>query len=408
MSSLYVKGNKLWVRFKDETGKWVGKPTPFKPGQEAEAKQDLKRREVQVAANKAVTDAIGVAPGTPMTVAQYAKKWVKDRELLKLASHKDDAARLDHHVLPRLGNMELAEVRPRHIREFVLGMRGGPLAPRSIHHIYHVASMLFRTAVIDELIATSPCVLPKGVLPKKIDKDPSWRAQAIYTREEVEQLISDSRIPEDRRILYALEGLAGLRHGEAVGLLWSQYDEQAEPLGAINLAKTKSGVPRRVPVHATLARMLAEWKLAGWERTYGRMPTATDLITPTRNATERKPTETIRQLHADLEMLGMRRRRGHDLRRTFITLAQVDGARRDLLETISHGPRGDIVSVYTTFPWPALCAEVAKLNIHLREGKVLDGGFQSLATGFATAQLSARNRWRKMATPTGFEPVFMA
>ena len=37
------------------------------------------------------------------------------------------------------------------------------------------------------------------------------------------------------------------------------------------------------------------------------------------------------------------------LRRTFITLAQVDGARKDILEAISHGPRGDIVSVYTTF-----------------------------------------------------------
>ena len=32
----------------------------------------------------------------------------------------------------------------------------------------------------------------------------------------------------------------------------------------------------------------------------------------------------------------------------------------DLLETITHGPRGDIVSVYTTFPWPALCEEVKK------------------------------------------------
>jgi hypothetical protein len=58
-----------------------------------------------------------------------------------------------------------------------------------------------------------------------------------------------------------------------------------------------------------------------------------------------------------------RHRRGHDLRCTFITLAQVDGARRDLLETITHGPRGNIINVYTTFPWPALCAEVAKLRI---------------------------------------------
>jgi hypothetical protein len=49
---------------------------------------------------------------------------------------------------------------------------------------------------------------------------------------------------------------------------------------------------------------------------------------------------------------------------------QVDGARRDLLETVTRAPLKDIVSVYTTFPWPALCAEIAKLKIAFasREG----------------------------------------
>lgn len=121
-----------------------------------------------------------------------------------------------------------------------------------------------------------------------------------------------------------------------------------------------------MPVHPTLARILAVWRSAGFERTYGRAPTAVDLVVPTRNLTERSPQETPKQLHEDLRLLKLRERRGHDLRRTFITLAQVDGTRRDLLETISHGPRGDIVSVYTTFPWPALCAEIAKLKIELR------------------------------------------
>lgn len=50
-----------------------------------------------------------------------------------------------------------------------------------------------------------------------------------------------------------------------------------------------------------------------------------------------------------------------------------------------------------------LCAEVAKLNIRLREGIVLDGSFGGLATAFATVQQTARNRWQKIATPTGFE-----
>jgi hypothetical protein len=79
-------------------------------------------------------------------------------------------------------------------------------------------------------------VLQRGVLPKKVDKDPTWRVTAIYTREEIEKLISDRRIAEDRRVLHALKALGGLRHGEAAG--------------------------RRVPVHPTLARVLSEWKPA--------------------------------------------------------------------------------------------------------------------------------------------------
>lgn len=136
--------------------------------------------------------------------------------------------------------------------------------------------------------------------------------------------------------------------------------------------------------------------------------------------TERLSPESANAFRLDLAMLGLRRGRGHDLRRTFITLAQVDGARRDLLETITHGPRRNIINVYTTFPWPALCAEVAKLRIkkvraggaktgakETLSGSALDGESRSLATGLATAQRNWRNRWRKSATPAGFEPAFM-
>jgi hypothetical protein len=132
--------------------------------------------------------------------------------------------------------------------------------------------------------------------------------------------------------------------------------------------------------------------------------------------TERLSPESANAFRLDLAMLGLRHRRGHDLRRTFITLAQVDGARRDLLETITHGPRGNIINVYTTFPWPAPCGKVAKLRIkkvragvakhgakETLSGRVLDGEPRSLATGLATARRDWRNRWRKSATPAGFE-----
>jgi hypothetical protein len=86
-----------------------------------------------------------------------------------------------------------------------------------------------------------------------------------------------------------------------------------------------------------------------------------------------------------------------DAPRTFISLARADGDPRDLLEAVTHGPRGDIVDVYTTFPWAALCDEVKKLKIGLREGPVLDGDFQRLASRFAATQKNARNRWGKSA-----------
>jgi hypothetical protein len=135
-------------------------------------------------------------------------------------------------------------------------------------------------------------------------------------------------------------------------------------------------------------------------------PASEDLVVPTRNMTIRTAQETPKQLHDDLNLLKLRLRRGHDLRRTFITLAQVDGARRDLLETISHGPRGDIVSIYASFPWPALCAEVVTLKIELR--KTLENTEKSIAfaTGFATAHVKGRNRSQQFCDPIGNRTQF--
>ena len=64
-------------------------------------------------------------------------------------------------------------------------------------------------------------------------------------------------------------------------------------------------------------------------------------------------------------MLGLRHRRFHDLRRTLISLARRDGARRDLLQVCTHNPgKGQgTIDLYTSYEWPDLCAEVAKLRV---------------------------------------------
>lgn len=403
MASIYARGDRLWCRLKDDAGKWISKPTPFTVGDERKATRYADAAQRTIDERRAP----GAVAGPP-TVKAYADQWIAARRRRGVASVADDEARLRNHVLPTLGTMLMDAVRPRHVRDLVLEMRNAAkLAPRTMRQVTSLLHTMFKSAVIEDVVPSNPIVLERGTLPKKADKDPTWRADAIYTREEVEILISDERILADRRVLYGLKCLAALRHGEAASLRWSQYDAAAEPLGAIHLGKTKSGVPRSIPVHPALAKLLAAWKLGGWLATYGRRPTAEDLIVPTRNETARQPKEAQEALLHDLGTLGLRtragatqKRRGHDLRRTFITLAQVDGADRFKLEAVTHGPRGEIIDQYTSFPWPALCAEVSKLKISVREGTVL-----AFATPFATSRPGRRHRWDKRATPTGFEPV---
>ena len=75
----------------------------------------------------------------------------------------------------------------------------------------------------------------------------------------------------------------------------------------------------------------------------------------------------FKRLRDDLAMLKLRHRRGHDLRRTMISLARTDGARKDILELCTHTPRkGSAMDLYTTFPWESLCEEVSKLRVQRR------------------------------------------
>jgi hypothetical protein len=62
--------------------------------------------------------------------------------------------------------------------------------------------------------------------------------------------------------------------------------------------------------------------------------------------------------------LGLRPRRVHDLRRTFVSLCIEDGADRDKLRLATHGAPGqDVIGLYTTLGWSTLCKQIQVLKI---------------------------------------------
>jgi integrase len=383
MGTVYPRGRKLWIGYRDVTGRWRYEATDCVLGEETKARRIL----AKVEAGEAAGVAHGEAQHGPVTVKRYAEDWLEERRKRGLSNVDTDAGRLKH-AYPVIGHIPLRDVRPRHIRDLVRGLAAGcgperdQLAPRTVRHVYGVLHTMFADAVGDELFEMNPCVLKRGELPKKIDKDPTWRPTAVFTKAEVEQIISDERIPEDRRILYTLLFLAGVRFGEASALRWRAYDRETRPLGRLLIATTfdtkthkekpvKTERPREVPTHPTLAKVLAEWRLRGWQAMFGRKPGPDDLLIPSREGQNRNVNLALTRFHEDLNRTGLRRRRQHDVRRTFITLARTDGARSDVLEWITHGPRGDIINVYTSLPWDLLCGEVVKLKVRMREGKVI-------------------------------------
>lgn len=316
---------------------------------------------------------------TAGTTTDLIERWIADREARGKRSAAHEAARLREYVIPRLGTIPADDLRPSQIRAFVRELerlpspRGGVLAPRTVLHVYRTLRQVFADAVADELLDRNPVVLKRADMPKKLDKDPHWRAGAVFSAAEVAALVFDPRVPEDRRVLYALEFLGGLRTGETAARRWRDWNAAEEPLGSLVVTTsydtrartegpTKTKRPRRVPVHPTTADLLRRWKAGGWARTFGRPPAPDDLICPSPTGAFRNASLSHRYFTEDLRTLGLRHRRHYDTRRTFISLGLAGGGRKDVLRWITHSP-GDVFDEYTTLPWAALCEAVAAIRI---------------------------------------------
>lgn len=379
---------KWWYAFLLRSGKRHTKPVPARPDgrpiTEADAKlykdEVLRRYELGLWDPEAPVATTPARPVVP-TVAAYGATWAKALSHATAVTERRHVRQyLDG---SELGAMPLDQVRPPHVAMWARGLRtkaskmGGTLAPATVRAIVHTAKKMFLAAVFEGLVAASPCTLPPGTLPRSGDKVPGARAGWRFAREDIERLISNRAIPEDRRVLYALFALTGMRCGEVVVLRWRDWDAARAPLGCLTVARavkavtrvegaTKTEAVREVPVHRTLAAVLAEWKLGGWQRhTRGdRPPQPDDLVIPTRTGKRRYGRNVYAQLQADCAAIEVRARRVHGLRHTFISLGVDDGARLDILRAITHTR-----AVRTAFDgyrheaWTTLCAEVDKLQI---------------------------------------------
>lgn len=274
-----------------------------------------------------------------------------------------------------LKKLHIAEWRPRHTLILVHGMQRKldkdgkrALRDKSIQNLLSVLHVMFRDAMIEELCTMNPIIVPEGTLDCTREKEP-----VPYTPTEVRLLTRSAKIHPAIRMLNALCFLTGQREGEACGRRWVDLSIDTTPLWCLYVhdqydhAPLKTDNPRIVPVHPELAELLEEWGRRGYEMYTGRKPAAEDFIVPNLSprASKRHHTKDsyYHQFIRACNRTGVEPRTLHATRHTFLTLARRGGARKDVIEKVTHNARGDIVDRYTHFDYAPLCEAVLCLNL---------------------------------------------
>lgn len=308
-----------------------------------------------------------LAVASVQTVADYARSRAEAGALLGCLS-------------PDLASSSLCDVRHHQVMEWMqvlpeLRPQDAPPARALFMQLHR----LFDDAVADGLLASNPCRSGREEDPDdRMDLD--RQLSNHFTRAELERLLSDQRLDRLRRCQWAVLALTGARIGEVLGLRVRHCDLGRQPLGRLlvtgrwdsklrRLTPPRSGLPREVPVHRTLAAMLQEHLRASLPIRLGRAADADDLLFPAAGGSPQQAGTTLAHLQRDLEAVGLRKGNLHTLRRTFFWLGRQDGAAAQVLRLISEEGRPGEPDV----PYVAKCAEIARLDVQVDRGGGGDG-----------------------------------
>lgn len=170
-------------------------------------------------------------------VAAYLARWldhVRSRVRPRtLARYRE---LLERHVIPRIGNLRLGQVRPLHIQQVVDSMLAEGLAPRTVLHAYRVLSSALRQAVRWQLLGINPAAAVQPPRPERPDlmiPDPGLLHQ-----------IMEAAKGSSLEGVVVLAVATGMRRGEILGLRWRDVDLDAGLVRVTASLDMEGGLPR--------------------------------------------------------------------------------------------------------------------------------------------------------------------
>src|SRR5581483_7356472 len=306
-----------------------------------------------------------VTPSRTTLASYLLETWLPAQEQrLRRSTFADYRRRIDQHIVPALGHVQLQELDGRHLDRLYAtllatgGHEGRPLSPKTVRNVH----VVLRKALAD---ATRKRYVTRNVAldadPPKVP-GPGEREMAVWTPEELRTFL-DGISQHRLAAAYVLAASTGMRRGEVLGVRWSDLDLDA---GTVSIRHTIVSVEYEVQV--------SEPKTARGRRTISLDAATVAVLLWHRQAQERERLERQsgeqiddqdlvfcradgRPIHPDyfsqtfdrtVARLKLRRVRLHDLRHTYATLALRAGVdAKTVSARLGHATVAFTLDVYT-------------------------------------------------------------
>jgi integrase len=150
------------------------------------------------------------------SLRDYSETWLGQRPNLRPRTQELYASLLRRHILPGLGDIELAKLAPGKVRSWhsKLVATDHP-GPSTVAKAYRLLHAILQTAVQDELIPKNPCVLKGAAVERPAERPTATVAQVYELAEGIEPQF---------RAMVLLATFTGLRLGELRALKKSRLD----------------------------------------------------------------------------------------------------------------------------------------------------------------------------------------
>lgn len=143
-----------------------------------------------------------------------------DRKQIKPSTKRSYESVLKLHILPKIGNLRLADVSPLHIEHLVSKLLDGGSSAKTTRNVVGLLQSIFSLAVDNDLVPRSP-------VREKHKPQVNRREKPVWSPEQLKLIVQG--VPDQHRGLFYCAMLTGARLGELLGLKWKNvnFDKQS-------------------------------------------------------------------------------------------------------------------------------------------------------------------------------------